>query len=300
MLSRDWLAGIALGLAFSLSGPLSAQVSPEQSEPNQAEGQRQESGGQAGPAPFSVPVRILEEPEESESAEREQQKATQREIEDLLAQQSMADSTKEIVFWTRLQVVLATLGTIALIYTILLNRKATLAAIRAADTARDAIGVERAWILLLGQSIYQMRDVVVNGVLHDQVVGFDLRWQNFGRSPAVNAVGYADFRIVDAEKAIPKFVATAKPDNSSSVVAQGTWISTNTMTISMAEFEAIKEHKQFLYIYGIFTYEDTFHPGITRTTEGCYLGQFQLRGEEGAEPRPTLILFPKGTQNTAT
>ena len=135
MLSRAWLAAIAFGVA-ALSGSSSAQ-SPEKAKPNQPESQGQNSGGDGRAAPFSVPVRILEQPEESESAKLEKEVAAKREVEDLLAQQSMANLTEQIVFWTKLQFALGVGGTIALLYMFHLTRKATKAAEAAVDITRQ-------------------------------------------------------------------------------------------------------------------------------------------------------------------
>lgn len=210
-----WTPAVAFGFAMHLAVPVIAQVAPEQPKQNETASQRKNGDGEKQSVPFSIPVRVLEVPEEVEMSERYRQEASQREEEDLLAQKSMAGSTQEIVLWTKVQVILAALGTLALIVTILLNRTATLAAIsasKAADEsnklAKSQVALQnRPWIVSLG---WQIRGNGEQGAV--EAYGFDFQWRNFGITPAINLVmitAPAD-SDTDFPNGEPNFTASAK------------------------------------------------------------------------------------------
>ena len=89
-------------------------------------------------------VRILEEPELSESAKREQSEATQREKDDLVAQQLAAESAYRNLWIALSQTIIAVFGTVALIYSLYLNRKATRAAESAVKVTEKAVALAEA------------------------------------------------------------------------------------------------------------------------------------------------------------
>lgn len=297
MSNRNWVFVVATGLVLSLSAAL-AQDSSEQPVTNQSGSARQDQGGDQRPEPFSVSVRILEEPEQSESAKREQQEANQREIDDLLAQQGMNEATNRIVALTLAQTILAFFGTIALLYSLFLNRKATLAAVSAAEIAQQAIGAERAWLVLSGQQITQTKNDSVN---FDEMVGISLRWKNLGRSPALNVQQIIISRIVDDDSTI---LADSPIDQQLpqgfAVIGPNLEVSSAILWLTGDSYEAVRTNKRFLFVYGQVDYTDTFHPNVKRTTRVFAHGFMDIRENDQGVMRPHLTLRPVGAHNTAT
>ncbi|QYJ01169.1 hypothetical protein KUV46_01960 [Thalassovita mediterranea] len=83
-----------------------------------------------------VPVIILESEEAVESRQRAQEESAQREKADLAAQQGMNLATEKMADYALFQTALVLVGTIALLWTLLLTRQANRA-------ARDAVSVTR-------------------------------------------------------------------------------------------------------------------------------------------------------------
>jgi len=79
------------------------------------------------------PVKIVSEPAKSAEDIAAEKASQKHEADDLVAQQSVANSTVYIVWVSIAQLVLAIAGTGVLLYTIGLNRKATDAAVKAVD-----------------------------------------------------------------------------------------------------------------------------------------------------------------------
>jgi hypothetical protein len=165
-------------LAFGLI--LSAQVfaqSPDQAVDQQEEGDRQEQS-QDSPAPLGFPVWILEDPEQAERSELQQGEAAQREIDDLVAQQNAAKAAEGAFKVGVAQTILAFFGTLALVYSLMLNRQATTAAVDAVTTSRKIGQAQtRAYVGLESTSL---------SVSESRIYG-KVTFQNFGQSTANEA-----------------------------------------------------------------------------------------------------------------
>jgi hypothetical protein len=167
-------------LIFAVVGWLIAHAaSAEQVVPNQTTTVGQETERQDNASPLSLPVRIIKNPEQSETDKRSEKEAQQRDIEDLAAQQLMAKATDEIVWLSKLQLFLTLCGTLALLYTIRLNRHATNAAVEANKNTAKSIDQERenaqrelrAYIRVLPAGINktEIRDRVIAHVVIENV-----------------------------------------------------------------------------------------------------------------------------------
>ena len=174
MLKRYGFIVLALGLFFSASSL--AQESGEEALDQQTEGDGQ-NAGKGSPAPLGLPVRILEDPEEVESAKRAQSRAEQREIDDLVAQQNAAEAAEGAFKVGIAQTILAFFGTLALIYSLLLNRTATKAAVDAVKVSeRTGVAQVRAYV---GIAVSEVR-------LTGGPITTDIEFKNFGQSAARN------------------------------------------------------------------------------------------------------------------
>jgi hypothetical protein len=132
MLRGYWLSIFAV-VGWLTAFPLSA----EEAKPDQPKSQGENQAEDHKSFEPSIPIRILENPKKSEADKRQEQEDTKREIEDLAAQKTMAKATEDIVWYTKLQLILAALGTAVLLYSLALTRMATSAAVNATEAAQN-------------------------------------------------------------------------------------------------------------------------------------------------------------------
>lgn len=252
-----WIAGFAFIAITIAADSAAAQPSTEQTVPNKAQSQGQNNDGNKGAPSFSVPVRILAEPEQSEDAKRQQQITSQREIEDLAAQKSMAESAKQTVWLTVLSFALAIVGTGALIYSLLLNRSATKASNEAVKAAIESNRIAsanaqtelRAWI---AYKEWSLGGIGSPGSVEQ--FQFTIEWVNIGSTPAsnINAVtGEATNRdVFDDEKPI------FGPKQSSVVV--GPKVNFRTPPVSLSPERVFSSKYNPIYIRSHIKYDTAF------------------------------------------
>lgn len=135
---RSWMFFVVIGLAFSAT-LLEAQEQAQ--SPDGGENIQQQS---SQTLPIPIPVQIIEDDESAEAREAREQQASNREQDDLIAQNRMADaadamneatqSMKNAAWWTFGAV---TLGTALLVWTLLLTRQANAAAREAVTVTRE-------------------------------------------------------------------------------------------------------------------------------------------------------------------
>lgn len=257
-------------------------------------------GGERNPAqaqssPSGSSVRTQSQLQKEEIEDRLEKESIQREKDDLVAQQSMAQYTEELVFWTRFQVLLAAVGTVALVYSLHLNRRATTAATDASFIAREALGAERAWMTMVGPSFGVSLNSNVSGVTHDRVLVLRVRWKNDGRTPAIKTRASMNYEITDShdEPAIrERFLS-----NDGALVGPGNVVTTPPQVVDWETVMKVSNHEKFMFIYSRVQYEDTFYPGKTRMSEGVYHVEILRRvGEE----HPDVILSPVGPRHNAS
>jgi|GEM_PF-5391184 len=200
MFSRYGLLVAALGLVALLnSGQAQEQT---QTPDNSANSQQQPSNA----TPFRIPVEIFENEAESETRQRHEADARQREIDDLLAQQGMNAATQEINLATQdmrdysyRQTWLIGIGTVLLVATLLLTLGANRAAVKAAVAAERAVDVTR----IMGEA--QTRAyLTVTGATIDYkgptaIPHIRIGIENTGNSPALGVV--LAFKVQDHKSA---------------------------------------------------------------------------------------------------
>lgn len=218
--------GLYLSFALVPASPLFAQ-SPEGSrgtEPSpsiQREGEGQADRGHQPSSRFSVPVRIIEDPEEAERTEQRAQRAEKRETDDLVAQQRAATAaeraagaaaSQNIAAWW--QTGIAGVGTAFLLYTLWLTRQSVKLARQSAEaaieSARAAVHSERPFVYVsdLEMTLLQVPPQT-DGLERDDLYTVAFMFTNYGRTPAfITEIGYnfslgiepppvPDYRIVD-------------------------------------------------------------------------------------------------------
>lgn len=177
MPTRSWI--IAFALVVTFTGSLQAQ---QETHPSQ-----DWAGEEHQPAenlPPEISVRVIEDDEAAEARQRREEEADQREVEDLIAQQRMADATEamneatqsmERAAWWSVSIV--GVGTILLVWTLFLTRSANRAAQEAVSvTQRIGEAQVRAYLGIV--------DVKVRKFATRQTPAYSFAIQNSGQSPA--------------------------------------------------------------------------------------------------------------------
>jgi len=137
---RYWVAAIALGVA------LSCAISPVYSQQDETTGgQEQTASGYrpADDATSAVPIHIVEDEGKAEARQRSEERAEQRELDDLAAQQGMNEATQKMAVYSVYQTILVGIGTAFLHATLVLSAQANKAASLAAKAALDTVAVTR-------------------------------------------------------------------------------------------------------------------------------------------------------------
>lgn len=283
---RNTIAAIALGLILS-SGLAQSQdtegvtVQPSSQE-KQTETQKGNSYDDGGG--FSIPVRVIEDPVDAQHARDREASSDKHEADDLEAQRKAADAaergataSERQIIPTYLQLLIAFVGTTALLYTLILNRQANRNTIRAVKLAEDANKITedtsrkqlRAYIGLASGGI--TLDLSKNRGLAIVVM------QNYGQTPAHEMLQWLSIEILDVDEV---FQEPAKP-------APGVFISKSMISPGQnaqvtfgrhfrdGELQAIRDGQKAFFIRGWIEYIDVFEtPRKTKLS-------FKMTGHEG-------------------
>ncbi len=239
-------------------------VLAEQTIPNQANAQGQEAQDQAKTTEPSLPVRILEQPKQSEADKRSQQEAAEREKQDLSAQQAMASGTKWLVWLSIAQIVLAFFGTIALIYSILLNRRATNAAVQANSNTIIAIEQEQANAQRQLRAYILVRECRIDSFFVGLVPKAVVTIENFGQTPAAKMVGVINIHITQTEDENNQTVADeeffAVRESESPLAPSGKVPMTieTKEVVSEHNFQQVISGAKSVFVFGRIEYVDSF------------------------------------------
>ena len=236
------------------------------------------------------------------SSNEDEKNRQEREREDLIAQQSVAEATWVIVRFTFLQFMLSAAGLWALLKSLSLSQKATAAAINAIDVARDAIGIERAWVTFFDVVPETHAALTTgDGVTHQSGIMMYIRWKNSGRSPAIKCIMYGEGRLIGIKEEIPTIVPMPNADVSHGlIIAQNQTSGAIPLTIVGADFDRFI-NREIMAVYSKVTYIDVYKPEITRESECCVSVSYrgQILGPNGGR-NFTYDIYPRGPQNTAT
>jgi hypothetical protein len=291
MFKSSWIIAVTFGSMCALAGHSFAQ-SAKQAEDNQTHSTRQYNNSEHQAAPFGIPVRILEEPKQSEDAERQQQEATEREIEDLVAQQNMADATDQLVLLTKLQFFLGMVGTGALVYTLYLNWRSTDAAVKTAQA-------ERAWVIS-----HEFDSVTINGFVDGTRTknGFAViaKWKNAGRSPSINTECYTEHRLINPGEEIPIFqIGQHEGEIRQASIGPGNVVSGPVRALNDVDAAAVRNGSKIMVVYSKMTYSDIFADTPIRHSEICVSVEFNGEIEvDGGKMIPRVSYMSVGSQNT--
>lgn len=262
MFSRAWIAGVAIGLAISGSALcVQAQV-------GEGEGQRETTHQEspAGDAPWTFPVEIIEDETETDARQRREQRAEQREIEDLIAQQGMDNATQRMADISEHQTLLILVGTVLLFATLLLTLQANRAAVRAAKAAEGTVEVtrdiaRRQLRAYVGTELTVLKDLAAGKCPEMRII-----IKNFGQTPAYDIASWSEMEIMKPSEA--RFVLTkSKPGGKKVLNPSSTYsnYARKDEPLTDAEFEIIQSDTARLYWFGELTYRDAFDELHTTT-----------------------------------
>lgn len=167
----------------------------------------------------------------------------------------------------------------------------------AVKAARDAIGVERAWLTISEFDGGPIMVADVNGE-SSKTIAFRLIWKNTGRSPATNLSVFVSYGIAPHDQPIPFFDAHSHADNfvTRTHVGVGDTISTLRNTIKPEDAVLLKD---FL-VYCVVRYSDIYSSAV-RQSEFCGRVTFhQTKYPDKDEVFTEFDLHPVGPQNGLT
>lgn len=279
--SRLPLHHVAIGAYFAagilLSAPLSAQ-SPEASGSTQpspsvqgdSTGQTDNNQSAAERPPF--PVRIVEDPKKAEDAERREQRAEQREADDLIAQQraaaaaeraaDAAESQRVAAWW---QTALTALGTLGLLYTLALTRRSVKEAGRSADAALAALQAAERTAERQLRAYIGILDISVSHVATGRSPRVAINLKNFGQTPAHRLGAKTEIEVMPTHA--PVFAVGPLDDNHRQSIGPGATFNVTAETdkaLTEAQASDLNSGSANLYCFGFVEYTDAF--GHTRYT----------------------------------
>jgi hypothetical protein len=191
MLRGYWIAAIAFGLIL----PLADVGNGQEDQTSDGTQSAQTGAQQAEPLLPSIGIRIIESDEQAGARQATEERAEQRELDDLAAQQGMNEATQKMALYALLQTILIAIGTCALIYTLHLTRQANRA-------AQSGVAVTRYIGKVQSEAYLAVSDLSIGGGAEHNIyretveTGFAIigaSFVNTGQSPAV--IQSAEMRI---------------------------------------------------------------------------------------------------------
>lgn len=181
-----WITAIALGLAWLLSVMGYSQEPDTNNYHNAAE--RSYDASEYDPPTF--PIFKIESDAEAQARQDAEERAEQRELEDLAAQQGMNESAQKMADYAVYQTVLIAIGTVALIWTLVLTQRTASAAVAANTISRDMLYASNRPYLRI-ESITLQRQKMVDGPTYCWAV---VAFRNISDFPALDVSCVASFK----------------------------------------------------------------------------------------------------------
>ncbi|MCZ4430721.1 hypothetical protein O3S81_13530 [Agrobacterium sp. SOY23] len=168
---------IILAVAASWSQALCAEGVQTPSPPPTEQVVTEPDKSQNEASPF--PVIIVESGEQADASKGKEVETREHDARELDAQIRAANAAEKQIFPAWIGVLVGAIGTVLLVWTLFETRKAAKAAWDAADSARNALHSDRAWIT--------PNEVWADFVDDDgnEKIQCGIRWENTGRSPAL-------------------------------------------------------------------------------------------------------------------
>lgn len=253
---RTWLYAVAFGVI--LAGSAQAQQQTQATDDGTAiQSQASE------PNPIGIPVRIIEDSESANARNRSERESTDREKDDLVAQERMADATeamneatqsmKNAAWWSFGAVAV---GTALLTWTLIITRQANIAALAViGSTEKFGIAQNRPYIQVMPTGAKSHWDESnENNILWK----IQVLIHNSGATPATRVSVRTCWRLVDRDvlmDRIPDEVAALK-----SYVRGGQSISHLSVKIAGEDLDLVRSGQKNLFIFSEVEYGTSLDP----------------------------------------
>lgn len=235
-------------------------------------------------------VKILSE-EETDASKLEKKEREKRELDNLSIQNRLANATDKIVLISLIQAIIGVLGTISLIYTIILNQRST-------NTAIETLHSDRAWIIPDLIDAGTVKNSFIDGQYTENGLVFIMKWKNAGRSPSLETDCYVQYKIIERSEEIPLFSRPNKSrDSRRAVAGPNTVFSGVPIGINDEFSEKIRSRKYKLIIYSQVEYRDIFSNSNIRHSEMCLEVDINGQQEQNGQLIPRFTYTAVGTQN---
>ena len=205
---------------------------------------------------------------------------------DLCAQWKAADATRDSADWTVIAFIVGTvLNLVALTvvgFTFRETRKATAAAMAAAERARETLWADRAWITSKFPKLEWSGNVGPGKKPVRGSGGVSVKWENTGRSPAIN-VRYAVAQYFQsAGHPVPTF-ADFTEYREIPALGVGSCVTPTAEAIPIEDLGHFANGELDLYFYSRIEYEDLYEKGVVRVSEVSFklTPHFVTAGTEG-------------------
>jgi hypothetical protein len=202
------------------------------------------------------------------------ERATDLAAADLAEQRLMARAAQDTLTISRWHLLVAVIGTLGLGLTVWLTYWAASAARVAAVAAKEALTIERPWVLASG-TVTSFRPVIGSPGVHQ--MHFDVRWMNSGRTPALDVQFWSEIAVVKAGDPEPPF-DLEWGDGPSVAMGPGGAISGGNVHAAPEHTRGLLDGSLVAYIQAIVRYKA---PGDADYTKGS---QATFRGH----PRPDV------------
>lgn len=227
---------------------------------------------------YSLPIRIIQDKADEESGRRRAENSYENEKKDLAAQESMAKAANDSVVITRLQTILAAIGTIGLIISLGLSLHAV------AITRRIGEATVRAYLSIVPDAPGDSARTITTS---------NFKILNSGQSPAYNVRHIADIFVHDhplIEDQGDMIIPTKGQETPSTMLNAGTHFSVPVKRdgISKADWDDVRWGDKAVYFVAHVFYEDVFRK--THVTKFCAYAAFAKLSETD----PRTAKFKKG------
>lgn len=188
---------------------------------------------------------------------------------------------------------------ISVLAVVLLDRtlKATRDAIRASE--ENSNKTIRPWILADGAEFQETENTIVDGIRHDRVLGFNLKWKNFGQTPGIESDVLIRFVLVPFGADLPEFESVQHLGTNS--VAPNFPIGGVRKGIFGDDLERFKRRESQIILYGRADYREPSGSKPSRFSEVVYRCTYVDENVDRYGNRSvTVYMALEGAQNRVT
>lgn len=299
--ARHRLIAFAVAFGLAISGSLQAQ---QESDPGDAAAADEQQ--QANTLPPEISVRIIEDGEAAEARQRREEEAQERQIEDLIAQQRMAEvteamneATQRMASYAYWSTIIIAIGTALLVWTLMLTRHANISAREAVDETRKIGKAQlRAYVCNTSTDVD-----IVNNIEGEMAYVFSRVFTNLGQTPADDCRFAVSWNVeIDGEFPTGDGLGEGRSDEKAPGIRLGPSqsMSTKPMAFLRSEVERASRGECGLFLGARVDYTD--HAGEKRFIE-TYTRVYVLKEGLDKEPFAKDELFrfaPYGKNNQAT